>query len=415
MFDLRVEKYKKALLIGTGGGNDIVSTLIPAMHLQKKGLKTDIAGVLSPAAIHIFDGKLESVVNEISEKTSRFIPTPTNTHISFVDGYLPNVVNDNGIEINKFYDFSTRFGTTKLIKEVNELIKQNNYDLVIAVDVGGDILARGKKDSKILSPMMDFTTLYLLNNLKVDSYLLEFGLGTDGELRPRGMKEILNELKKDNLLLYESKMLAKDLEIQKFRNVFDEIKKIRAGHTAVMTLQTLDDKLGKDIISKYRFRSQIEKQKWHTPFEVVLPNEYFGKTYLINGSELAKKRTKTIFPYENSLEQYIRLKNISPKWKTEMDLFYLWSENNWSSTKKEGNSLFFLTPSTNIPKNQRNEIIKYGIENVDSNLIMVYNHDKWTFDLHHWDNVDVGQFTLISKYNKHDLLNLAYKMRKYTH
>lgn len=104
--------------------------------------------------------------------------------------------------------------------------------------------------------------------------LLEFGLGTDGELRQRGMEETPSELQHDGLMVHESRMSAQDDEITRFRGIFDDVKKIRAGHTAVMTLRTLDDKTQNDIVTEYRFRSQIGKRKWRTPFGVVLPNRY---------------------------------------------------------------------------------------------------------------------------------------------
>jgi hypothetical protein len=38
---------------------------------------------------------------------------------------------------------------------------------------------------------MDFTTLYSISKTSVPSVLVEFGLQTDGELRPKGCEEIL--------------------------------------------------------------------------------------------------------------------------------------------------------------------------------------------------------------------------------
>ena len=85
MFDERVEGYKKALVIGTGGGNDIVSTLLPAQYLQIRGIQTDIAGILSPAAVHEFNGNLENVVNVIEGNIKRTILAPEEFSISFID------------------------------------------------------------------------------------------------------------------------------------------------------------------------------------------------------------------------------------------------------------------------------------------------------------------------------------------
>lgn len=415
MFDKCIDKYKRALVIGTGGGNDIVSTLIPVQHLQKKGIKTDIAGILSPAAIHIFNGKIEDVINRIDGHVERVIPASQEISISFVDGLLPEFVKCEGLEIPNFYDFSTRYGTSKLVEEVNKLIAQNSYDLVVAVDVGGDILARGNQDSTLLSPMMDFASLHLLSQLETDVLLVEFGLGTDGELRPRGMEEILNELRDDKLMLYESTISADDLEVARFRNIFDKVRTIRAGHTAVMTLQTLDAELEKDIIVEYRFRSQIGKRKWHTPFEVILSHQHAGRTYLIDGRGLARKRSQTAFSYQNSLEQYVKLKCICPEWKTEMDLFYLWSKDNWTNPKKQGESLFLLTPSTSIPSIQRKEIIQYGVNNSNSDLILLWESDIRNIDMNGMVYTDAGRLALLSRREGEHLKKVADQVKQYQH
>jgi hypothetical protein len=413
MFDRRIDRYSSALVIGTGGGNDIVSTLIPAQHLHRRGIKTDIAGVLSPAAVHRFNGNLEKVVNTIDGNVERVIPAPEVIPISFVDGSLPIFARNCGIEIDSFYDFSIRYGTSRLVEGVNELIEQRGYDLVVAVDVGGDILARGNEDNTLLSPVMDFTSLYLMGQIDIDVLLLEFGLGTDGELRPAGMEQILNGLRRDDLMLYESSITAQDAEVRKFREIFDNVRKIRAGHTGVMTLETLDTKSSKDIITEYKFKSQIGRKKWYTPFEVVLSNQYAGRTYLVDGKGLAEQRTQTAFPYENSLHQYVKLKGICPEWKTEMDLFYLWDGDNWTSPNNQKHSLFLLTPSTSIPSDERREIIQYGIQHSNSDMVLLWKSDLEDVDVSRFSLAESGQFVLLSKNNPVLLRKTADQVQQY--
>lgn len=367
MFNKNMKKYSNAFVFGTGGGNDIVSAVLVALYLQKQGVKTDVGGVLSPAAIHTFEGNLEKAVNNIQGEVKRFIPSKNNIEISFVDSHLPGFVNQSKVNIEDFYDFSIRYGTNKLVENVNELVKDKNYDLVVAVDVGGDILARGKKDNTLLSPVMDFTSLYLLKHLNVDSLLIEFGLGTDGELRSPGMQEILNELRDKQLLLHESYIQNSDPEVKVFEEIFEKVGKIRRGHTAVMTLETLKKiNSQEDIVSLYRFRSQIAKKKWFSPYEVVLPHEYFGKVFFIDGKGLAKERQETAFSYENSLEQYVKLKK-TQSWKTELDLFYLWSGDDWKSADKKGECMLLLAPSTLIPTSDRIEMFKEGVNCLNNN------------------------------------------------
>lgn len=55
IFTEEIKKYKKVFVFGTGGGNDILSAIIPALQLL--GLQVDIGGVLSPAATHTYSIK----------------------------------------------------------------------------------------------------------------------------------------------------------------------------------------------------------------------------------------------------------------------------------------------------------------------------------------------------------------------
>lgn len=370
------ETYTRALVLWTWWGNDIVSALIVALDLQRQGIQTDVAWVLSPGAIHYFAGKPEKSINAISWNVQRYINGKSLYPITFVDGVLPKIADAHDIQIPHYYDFSTRFGTQALSHDLQKLVQQRAYDLFVEVDVGGDILARGVEDLTLLSPLMDFTSLHLMRNLSIDNYLVEFWLLTDGELRPQWTKEILHWLQTTWLLLDQDMLSLQDPHVQSFINVFDDIKKIRAGHTWVMTLKTLEHIWSQeDILTQYRFRSQVGSQRWHTPFDVVLPHEYFGQAYLIDGKWLAQQRTQTAFAYENPLEQYIRLKSLQPSWKTEMDLFYLRSGDNRTTAKQQWHCLHCLMPSTMIDNDTRKKIIEAWIgqlasRDVDVSLIL---------------------------------------------
>lgn len=354
---------RRALLIGTGGGNDIASAVIPAQQLQRHGIETDIAGVLSPAAAHRCDGRIESVVNDItSGRIERWIPFSTPAPISFVDAVLPGAIAQAGLRIPRIYDLSIRYGTEALLEGVETLVRERGYDLVIAVDVGGDILARGQSDPTVLSPLMDHAILWMCSHLSVPTALVEFGLGTDGELRPEGMREIVEELRSTGAMLAETRIAAGNPEIIAFRTVFDELRKTRAGHTGVMTLRTLDTPTpDEDIITTYRYRSRIRDKSWHTPYEVVLPHEHFGAMYWLDAKKVAAARRETAHPFTDPLAQYLRTKMENPSWKTELDLYPLRSGDGWRSPAV-GDTLWLLMPTLRMPGQQRSEVIAAGLE-----------------------------------------------------
>jgi len=341
IFTEEIKKYKKAFVFGTGGGNDILSAIIPALQLQSLGLQVDIGGVLSPAATHTFNGHREKVINKI-DNVVRYIEKKDGYKkiISLIDTHIPNATKTI-LGQSEFFDISIRFGTDKLVKEFNEFVKEKGYDLVVAVDVGGDILGT-IEDPTLLSPMMDFTSLYLLRHLEVDNYLVEFGIGTDGELRPSRIDAILNELKDETIKT--STLSIDDFEIVEFEKVFNSIKHIRSGHTNTMLLETL--RTDEDIITEYKYRIQIDNKKWLQKFMIQLKKKYHGKVWLFDGKAVSEKRRETAFSYENSIEQLDKLKKMCPFWKTEMDLFYI-------------NGELQVTPSLSINPDILVEIIEY--------------------------------------------------------
>ena len=400
MIDLWNRKYTKALVMWTWGGNDIVSAIIVALILQKQGIQTDIAGILSPAVIHYFWGKSEKVVNKIEWNVERIILSKHAKKISFLDGSLPLITKNAGVNIKNFYDFSIRYGTKKLAESVNNLIQEKQYDLFVAVDVGWDILAKCAKDSTLLSPVMDFASLNLLKNISIDNRLVEFWLGTDGELRLAGMREILKELEEKWLLIGQSQLSESDPEIQKFKEIYHEVSKIRSWRTATITLETLKH-IGEtiDYVSRYRFISQIGNTKVEHHFDVTIPHESFGKMYTIQGKEFAQQREKTAFSFDNPLEQYIRLKTMQSDWKTELDLFYLRSGDNWTTPQRDGQCLQLLVPSKMIEESKRASLIQTWIDMLswwESDIALILKEDKKLINENGLLNHDAGKFSLLS-------------------
>jgi len=256
-------------------------------------------------------------------------------------------------------DFSIRFGTEKLVESLERLIAVEGHDLVVAVDVGGDVFARGKKDPTLLTPLADFAMLHVIGRLSVDSVLVEVGFGTDGELRSVGMTEILAELRKNGTLISEHRLRSDDSGVIAFRKLYKKVSVIRKGNTMGRLIQTLES--DQDIRIRHRHHSQIGGRSWDVFYESVVPGEYAGKAYVIGLKALADSRSEVSFPFRNPLEQYVRMKRITPEWATELDLGHLFSGKDWTSPHRNGDSLQLLVPSTQITYETRMEIIIQAI------------------------------------------------------
>jgi len=332
--------YQRPLVIGTGGGNDIVSAALVAYDLQFAGRKPDLAGICSPGAVHFYAGERERPVNHVTNNVSRIIPAKTPVPIGFIDGMLPALCTQYGLE-SKIYNLSGRYGTGHLIEAVEELVTQNNYDGIIGVDVGGDILARGEKDPTILSPLMDFTTLYMLQHSTLPATLVELGLQTDGELRPKGCAEIIQELQP----------ITKEIDpfhpaVDFFRKLYDGVSVIRKGHTGEMTLKTFS--ATDDILETYRFTLQVHQKKWQSWFPITLEAKYFRKAFFIDPKNMERPHAMA---YRELLEHCLKSKLIVDT-RNEMDILYAWHDNIcvW---------LGLVTPQ--IDGKMRQEILQHGL------------------------------------------------------
>lgn len=356
--------YKHPLVIGAGGGNDIVSATLVVADLDSVGIRADLAGMCSPGAVHKYGANDEEPINTVTADTSRFRPSKKLHELSFIDAKVPELLRQEKLERN-VYNLSCLKGTTRLEEELTKLVEKEKYDGIIAVDIGGDILARGKQDPTILSPLMDFSLLYVLGQMTVPSMLVEFGLQTDGELRPKGCTEIFDELKKDGLIKSVSKITKDDPAVRTFKRIYDGVKGIRQGHTATMTLKTLEN--DKDIFSEYRSRLQVLDKKWQYSFPITLEAKYFGKVWMIDAKKLAERRVLA-FSYEHPFEAFVRTKKIVDV-KTEMDLLYASVDNVcvW---------LGLLCPQ--VTGNTREEIITYGLQKLEqhADVGLVWEKDK---------------------------------------
>lgn len=130
-----------------------------------------------------------------------------------------------------------------------------------------------------------------------------------------------------------------------------------------MTLKTLDAiDTQQDIRAPYRFRTQVGDKKWETPFDVVLPHKYFGKVYTMDIDTLANSRQQTAFEHSNALEQYIKLKMLQPNRKTEMDMLYIWSDEDFTTPEMKGYCVHMVCPSEQIETKVRRDMLKTAVE-----------------------------------------------------
>ena len=94
--------YRRPLVIGTGGGNDIVSACLIVANLRDNEINADVAGVCSPGAVHTYGFSEEMPINAVTSGSRRYIHSKNVINISFVDSKIPELLGKEGAFIEYY-------------------------------------------------------------------------------------------------------------------------------------------------------------------------------------------------------------------------------------------------------------------------------------------------------------------------
>lgn len=173
--------FDSALVFGIGGSGDIVGSIPTAQLLERHGLDVVLGGIAwepvpkdtrpGPRSFDEIDG-----LDRVSE-TVGLASDETRTH----DGleFTETVV-------ARHYDTETALidishGVDAVRRGIDAAARKLDIDLVVGVDAGGDVLARGDEPG-LRSPVTDGIGLVALDELETNACLGVFGYGSDGEL-----------------------------------------------------------------------------------------------------------------------------------------------------------------------------------------------------------------------------------------
>lgn len=363
-------------ILGTGGGNDIFSAILVAMFFSKikhQFSKIRVLGMLSPAAKHVNPINKEEYLNNIynnihfTNKIQRTVYTQDGAKtISLVDNLIPDL-----FEIIKCIDpeMHSKINIEEIVHinpyskcSISEILSKYGEEPFLGVDVGGDIFSgieEFQTSDQILSPLMDFSSLNLLSMIR-KSYILELGLGTDGE----SGYEINSKSKiYKNLMDHcHSKFITVQKEIQVinlFSTLYHRISEVRAGHTIDFLLSGIYLDINKDNIQpkpktltkKHSYSYKNANPPIRDDFNVEIDVNIINTCFLINLDSLSLK-SNLLFNLnfssseENAIQMANLMKDYHPNWATEIDGHYL----------KEG-SVFYARLSKRIAEKEVTRLI----------------------------------------------------------
>ncbi|HLC52419.1 MAG TPA: DUF1152 domain-containing protein [Candidatus Nanoarchaeia archaeon] len=303
-------KYSKALVIGAGSGRDIASSVLITEKLREQGINVDLAGFLTPWALHEFDGELEKTVNGASKPSRKYIATREEISLdSYFEPKLPEINEELGLGIGEIYLFSLQYGTERLREELEGLVAQRGYDLIMAVDVGGDILAHKQDLGSVYTPIVDLSCIEILADLKTttDKYLTVVAPGVDGEIPSQRLAEIIG----NERVLRRDQLTPESKNYQIFVQVYDEINRRTksSSHTGEIIRKVVEGE--SDFIEEYK--------RGNVSFAVQLDKELASGIYYFDLDAVKSQRRNIRISYENISQAHRLMKEMGAS-GTEVDL-----------------------------------------------------------------------------------------------
>ena len=209
-------KFNKALLIGIGGGADIVGTIPTKILLESYGVQTILAGLpWERYSIDPYPGPrpFSEIVNKTTINKSLCWAnknTKTKDGLYFSESKVSNYLNQKVVLLNIFNS------PKQISEDLLDFCNKKKIDLVVGIDVGGDVLASGKEPG-LASPLADSLMLSAINYLSngIETLIGVLGYGCDGELTPKEIDQSLSLLNKNKGVLGSSGITKTSYSIMK--------------------------------------------------------------------------------------------------------------------------------------------------------------------------------------------------------
>ncbi|MEM7008838.1 MAG: DUF1152 domain-containing protein [Thermodesulfobacteriota bacterium] len=178
-----IKNSHKALLIGIGGGGDIVGTIPTADLLEMFGIECVYGGLSWERSV--FDPEpgprdfheIQNIrkCNEIVWFANK--DSATLSGVKFAESGFSEVLGVQTLLIG------IQQGPKAIAEGILDAANKVGADLVIGIDVGGDVIAQGDEPG-LMSPLADsmMTAAFALLEDEITAIIGLFGFGSDGEL-----------------------------------------------------------------------------------------------------------------------------------------------------------------------------------------------------------------------------------------
>jgi hypothetical protein len=172
-FENRLRAAERVLLLGAGGGYDVLGAIPLLVELRQRGVQAHLASV-SFTALDRLGGAVPDTEHPILFAVSGSSSTP--------DSYCPEAWLarwlDHTLDDREPVWALAKAGVRPLRRALDALIRRLGIDLLVLVDGGIDLTLRGDETS-IGTPSEDLATLCAAAGLDVSSIALCVGFGTE--------------------------------------------------------------------------------------------------------------------------------------------------------------------------------------------------------------------------------------------
>jgi hypothetical protein len=193
---------KRAILLGIGGGGDIVGTIPTAKLLENFGVENVMGGlswersvidpVPGPRNFHetLNARKINDTVWYTNQKTT------TSTGVRFAESWIAEFYGRETLLVD------INCGAKEVVKGLLDAADKLDADLIVGSDVGGDAIAFGNEPG-IMSPLADAIMTASLSELekRMPTVMGVFGFGCDGELTMPELEKSIRKIAREGGLL----------------------------------------------------------------------------------------------------------------------------------------------------------------------------------------------------------------------
>lgn len=191
-----IRRSSHALVIGVGGGGDVVGALATARFLEFCGLRVTLGGVAWERFVYdpVPGPRPLSEVEEVRLLHPRVglasARTRTRDGLSFAESRLARLLGREVLLVD------LHGGAAGVAGGLDSAARELGADLVVGIDVGGDSLAQGGEKG-LRSPLADSVMLAAFAGLAAWGRRVlwgVFGYGSDGELAPEEVEKALQQV-----------------------------------------------------------------------------------------------------------------------------------------------------------------------------------------------------------------------------